>query len=111
MEVLKVEVCLSLLVCLFVLRNATVSHLKEDSELRKVKSAAKALSRAGNKIPEDRRQELSLIVQKHFSASALTPEMISQAATMETHKENANFVSHEFEAVKRVCAEGKLLEF
>ena len=111
MEVLKVEVCLSLFVCLFVLGNATVSLLKEDSELRKVKSAAKALSRAGNKIPEARRQELSLIVQKHFGASALAPEMISQAATMETHMENANYVSHGFEVVKRVCAEGKLLEF
>ena len=86
-------------------------RLVEDPELRKVKSAAKALSHAGNKIPEDRRQELSLIVQKHFSASALTPEMISQAATIETHKENANFVSHGFVVVKKVCAEGKLLEF
>ncbi|XP_015770405.1 PREDICTED: exonuclease 3'-5' domain-containing protein 2-like [Acropora digitifera] len=93
------------------LGNGTVSHLKEDPELKKVKSAAKALSRAGNKIPEDRRQELSLIVQKHFSASALTPEMISQAATMETHKENANFVSHGFEVVDRVRTEGNLLEF
>ena len=96
---------------MFVLGNATVSHLKEDPELKKVKSAAKALSHAGNKIPEDRRQELSLVVQKHFSASTLTPEMISEAATMETLKENANFVSHGFEVVKKVCAEGKLLEF
>jgi len=93
---------------LFVLGNGTVSHLKEDPELKKVKSAAKALS---NKIPENRRQELSLIVQKHFSASALTPEMILEAATMETHKENANFVSHGFEVVERVRSEGKLLEF
>ena len=88
-----------------------MSRLVEDPELRKVKSAAKALSHAGKKIPEDRHRELSLIVQKHFSASALTPEMISQAATMETHKENANFVSHGFEVVERVRSEGKLLEF
>lgn len=88
-----------------------MSHLVEDPKLRKVKSAAKALSHAGDRIPEARRQELSLIVQKHFSASALTLEMISEAATMETRKENANFVSHGFEVVKRVCAEGTLLEF
>ena len=88
-----------------------MSRLVEDPKLRKVKSAAKALSHAGSKIPEDRRQELSLIVQNHFSASFLTSEMILQAATMETHKENANFVSHGFEVVKKVCAEGKLLEF
>ena len=83
-------------------------RLVEDPKLRKVKSAAKALS---NKIPEDIRKNLSLVVQKHFSASVLTPEMISQAATMETYKENANFVSHGFEVVERVRSEGKLLEF
>ena len=88
-----------------------MSRLVEDPKLRKVKSAAKALSHAGNRIPEDRRQELCHIVQNHFSGSALTPEMISQAATIETHKENANFVSHGFEVVKKVCAEDKLLEF
>ena len=88
-----------------------MSCLKDDPELRKVKAAARALDKPGNKLPEERRQELSLIVQKHFSASALTPEMISQAATMETHKENANFASHGFEVVKRVSMEGKLLKF
>ena len=100
-----------LLFSFLVLGSAAVSRLLEDPELWKVKSAAKALSHAGNKIPEGRRQELSLIVQKHFSASALTPEMILQAATMKTHKENVNFLSHGFEVVKRVCAEGKILEF
>ena len=83
----------------------------EDPTLREVKWAAKGLSDGGNRIPEARRQELSLVVQKHFSVSALTLEMISEAATMETHKENANFVSHGFEVVKKVCAEGKLLKF
>ena len=83
----------------------------QDPKLWKVKAAAKALSDPDNEIPEDRHQELSLIVQKHFSASDLTLEMISEAATMEVHKENANSVSHAFVVVKRVCEEGKLLEF
>ena len=59
-----------------------MSRLVGDPKLRKVKSAAKALNHAGNKIPEERRQELSFIVQAHFSAAALTPEMISRAATI-----------------------------
>ena len=80
---------------------------KDDPELKKVKSAARALDKPGNKLPEEKRQEFSRIVQEHFSASALTPEMISQAATMETH----NFVSHGFVVVERVRQEGKLLEF
>ena len=91
--------------------SATVSRLVEDPKLRKVKSAAKALSDAGNKIPERKLQELSLTVQEYFGASALTQGNISQAATMETHKENANFVSHGFVVVQRVSAEEKILEF
>lgn len=92
--------------------NATVARLIEDPELKKVKSAAKALNYAGHKLPRDRRQQLTLIVQKHFSnASDLTPEMITEAAMMETRKENSNFVSHGQEVVKMVCEEGKLLEF
>ena len=85
-------------------------RLVEDLVLRKVKSAARALNYAGNKIPEGRRQELSIIVQKYFNAPVLTQEIIMQAAAMETRKENANFVSHGREVVK-ICEEGKLLEF
>lgn len=93
------------------LGNAAVCRLVEDPVLRKVKSAARALNYAGNKVPEDRRQELSIIVQKYFNAPVLTQEIIMQAAAMETRKENANFVSHGREVVKRVREEGKLLEF
>ncbi|XP_068712618.1 exonuclease 3'-5' domain-containing protein 2-like [Montipora foliosa] len=93
------------------LGNAAVCRLVEDPVLKKVKSAARALNYAGNKIPEDRRQELSIIVQKYFNAPVLTQEIIMQAAAMETRKENANFVSHGREVVKRVREEGKLLEF
>ncbi|XP_015750048.1 PREDICTED: exonuclease 3'-5' domain-containing protein 2-like [Acropora digitifera] len=76
----------------------------QDPKLRKVKSAAKALSHTGNKIPEARLQELSLVVQEHFGVSSLTPEIISQAAV-------CNSVSHGFIVVERVSAEGKLSEF
>ena len=96
---------------LFFKGNAAVCRLVEDPVLRKVKSAARALNFAGNKIPEDRRQELSIIVQKYFNAPVLTQEIIMQAVIMETRKENANFVSHRREVVKRVREEGKLLEF
>ena len=89
-----------------------MSRLMQDPKLWKVKAAAKALSDPDNKIPEgDRRQELLLIVQEYFSPSALTEAMIIQAATMETQKENGNFVSHGFEVVRRVREEGNLLEF
>ena len=91
--------------------NATVARLIEDPERKKVKSAAKALNYAGNKLPHDRSQQLMLIVQTHFNTSELTPEMITEAATMETRKENSNFVSHGQEVVKKVREEGKLLEF
>lgn len=91
--------------------NATVARLIEDPELKKVKSAAKALNYAGGKLPNDRHKQLTLIVQKYFNTSELTPEMITETSTIETRKENSNFVSHGQEVVKKVREEGKLLEF
>ena len=88
-----------------------MARLIEDLELKKVKSAAKALNYAGDKLPLQRHQQLSQIVQDHFNAFHLTPEMITEAATMETRRENSNFVSHGQEVVKKVREEGKLLEF
>lgn len=88
-----------------------MARLVEDPELRRVKSAAKALNYAGDRLPEGRRQELSIIVQEHFSAPVLTTEIITQALALETRKENSNFVSHGLEVVKKIREEGKLLEF
>ena len=94
-----------------VLGSAPVSHLSKDPKLTKVKSAAKKLIRAGKKIKEDSRSDLLLILQEHLSRSALTPDKILQAATMETQKENAKFVSHGSEVVRKVIEEGKISEF
>ena len=88
-----------------------MARLIEDPELKKVKSAAKALNYAGGKLPHERRQQLTLIIHKHFNTSDLTPEMITEAATMETRRENSKFVSHGQEVVKKVREEGRLLEF
>lgn len=93
------------------LGNATVARLIEDPELKKVKSAAKALNYSADKLPQDRHQQLSLIVQEYFNVTDLTPEMITEAATMEIRRENSNFVSHGQEVVKKVREAGKLLEF
>ena len=91
--------------------NATVARLFEDPDLKKVKSAAKALNFFGHKLPSARHRHLTCIVQEHFHVSSLTPEMIQEAATMETRKENSNFMSHGQEVVKKIREEGKLLEF
>ena len=121
MEGLKVEVC----VCLFVLGNATDSRFKEDPVLKEVKAAAKALLLPGKskmkakplsdpverKMKPDKHQEFSIIVQNYFCTPDLTPEKIQQAATMETHVENANFKSHGRTVFEQVCEQGKLLEF
>ena len=106
MEGLKVEVS----VCLFVLGNATDSRV-EDPRLKEVKKAAKALSHPGwRKMKADKPQEL-LIVQNYYDTSDLTPDMIVQAASMETHEENANFKSHGRTVFEQVYRQGKLLEF
>ena len=76
-----------------------------------MKSAAKALAYAGEKIPEKRHKELTEFVQIFYNVSELSKEMILEAANMETRKENCDFVSHGEEVVKKLRAEGKLLKF
>ncbi|EDO46953.1 predicted protein, partial [Nematostella vectensis] len=93
------------------LGNKELSRVIHDPILTKIRSAAKALIHAGDKIPPHRRQELQEIVQSHYHATELTPELIEEAAAMDTSRENVNFKSHGEEVVKRVRELGKLLDF
>ena len=83
----------------------------QDPELKKVKSAAKALVYAGMKIPEKRRNELLSTVQEYFKTGEPTREMLLQASELETRRENCDFISHGREVVRKVKEEGGLLAF
>ncbi|XP_028410872.1 exonuclease 3'-5' domain-containing protein 2-like isoform X2 [Dendronephthya gigantea] len=93
------------------LASAQVARLMQDPELKNVKSAAKALVYAGEKIPEGRRNELLATVKEYFKTDEPTREMLLKASELETRRENCDFISHGREVVRKVKEEGELLAF
>lgn len=62
-------------------------RLFEDSERRRVRSAARALLTAGEGLPEQRREELQTLIKDFLDMSEeqeLTNEALQEAASLET---------------------------
>ena len=76
-----------------------------------MKCAAKAIVYAGEKIPEDRRNELLSTVKDYLKTDNPTREMLLQASELETRRENCDFISHGREVVRKVSEGGELLAF
>ncbi|KAJ8289638.1 hypothetical protein GJAV_G00003600 [Gymnothorax javanicus] len=81
----------------------------EDSERRRVRSAARALIAAGNGLPESRREELRGVVRRFFCEEEeleITPEMLEKAASLETRIFNESFVPHGLKVVQAFAQRG-----
>lgn len=62
-------------------------RLLEDSDRRRVRSAARALLSAGEGLPESRREELQVLIRNFLNMNEeqeLTDEALQQAASLET---------------------------
>lgn len=62
-------------------------RLLEDSDRRRVRSAARALLTAGDGLPEQRREELQVLIKSFLNVNEereLTDEALQQAAGLET---------------------------
>lgn len=62
----------------------------EDSDRRRVRSAARALLSSGDGLPEQRREELQLLIKKFLNTeegAELTEEELQEAASLETRCE------------------------
>ncbi|KAM9842465.1 exonuclease 3'-5' domain-containing protein 2 isoform 1-T2 [Aulostomus maculatus] len=82
-------------------------RLLEDSDRRRVRSAARALLTAGEGLPEPRREELQTVIKNFLNVTEeqeLTEEALQQAASLETRIFNEAYVPHGLKVV-RVHAE------
>uniref|UniRef100_G3NP15 Exonuclease 3'-5' domain-containing protein 2 n=1 Tax=Gasterosteus aculeatus aculeatus TaxID=481459 RepID=G3NP15_GASAC len=77
----------------------------EDSDRRRVRSAARALLTAGEALPELRRDELQALIRSFLGEEReLTEASLQQAAALETRIFNEAYVPHGLKVV-RTCAE------
>ncbi|XP_045561857.1 exonuclease 3'-5' domain-containing protein 2 isoform X1 [Salmo salar] len=83
-------------------------HLLEDSDRRRVRSAARALLTVGDGLPGARRDELQKIIRCFFNDTdvELTPETLQRAASLETRIFNESYVPHGLKVVQATAEQG-----
>ncbi|XP_064860483.1 exonuclease 3'-5' domain-containing protein 2-like isoform X3 [Oncorhynchus nerka] len=82
--------------------------LLEDSDRRRVRSAARALLTVGAGLPEARRDELQKVIRSFFNDTdvELTPETLQSAAGLETRIFNESYVPHGLKVVQATAEQG-----
>ncbi|KAI1895218.1 hypothetical protein AGOR_G00104040 [Albula goreensis] len=83
-------------------------RLLEDSDRRRVRSAARALISASDGLPDHRREELLSVVRTFFSEDQqeVTTEMLEKAAGLETRIFNESYVPHGLKVVQAYAQRG-----
>uniref|UniRef100_A0AAZ3PYY5 3'-5' exonuclease domain-containing protein n=1 Tax=Oncorhynchus tshawytscha TaxID=74940 RepID=A0AAZ3PYY5_ONCTS len=83
-------------------------YLLEDSDRRRVRSAARALLTVGAGLPEARRDELQKVIRCFFNNTdlELTPETLQSAADLETRIFNESYIPHGLKVVKATAEQG-----
>ncbi|XP_041827754.1 exonuclease 3'-5' domain-containing protein 2 isoform X2 [Melanotaenia boesemani] len=80
----------------------------EDSDRRRVRSAARALLGAGEGLPEQRREELQVLIKNFLNVKdeKLTLEVLQQVASLETRILNETYVPHGLKVVQAHAEQG-----
>lgn len=84
-------------------------RLLEDSDRRRVRSAARALLTAGDGLPEQRREELRAVIKSFIDdheERELTDEALRQTAELETRIFNEAYVPHGLKVVRASAERG-----
>ncbi|CAH1643173.1 unnamed protein product [Spodoptera littoralis] len=72
----------------------------EDMAAKKVRSAARALYHANDKLPEDRRKQLEDILLQHYpDQEEVTLELLKEACNITVVRENTDYESHGIKVV------------
>lgn len=71
-----------------------IGKAREDSTLRKVRSAGRALANALGSLPEDRVARLEQVLKEHFNVTEVTDDIIQTASDIDTKVYNDDFVPH-----------------
>ncbi|KAL7379563.1 hypothetical protein ABVT39_001393 [Epinephelus coioides] len=84
-------------------------RLLEDSDRRRVRSAARALLTAREELPEQRREELQALIKSFLDMNEeqeLTEEVVQQAGSLETRIFNEAYVPHGLKVVRASTEQG-----
>ncbi|XP_062974919.1 exonuclease 3'-5' domain-containing protein 2 [Elgaria multicarinata webbii] len=80
-------------------------RLLEDPIRRQVRSGARALLNADS-LPDARKAELLQVIKDYFDSATISPEMLQEAAGLETRIFNESYVPHGLKVVKSFAQGG-----
>jgi hypothetical protein len=86
-------------------------HFRQDPDLAKVRSSAKALLKFGDKIPTERRQHLEEIVKNYYGVDLLDNSLLRQAVDMDIRVPCDKYSPHGLKVVAHMLENGGLLQF
>jgi len=84
--------------------------LRDNFDLKKVKSAGRALKNSKSNLPQSRRDELSQILKDHYQVEEITVDIINMASDCNFHEVNSNYTPHSRAVVQHYLKEGGLLQ-
>jgi len=84
--------------------------LRDNFDLKRVKSAGRALKNSKNNLPQSRRDELSQILKDHYQVDEITEDMIEMASDCNFHEVNSNYTPHSRAVVQHYLKEGGLIQ-
>ncbi|KAH0620703.1 hypothetical protein JD844_021392 [Phrynosoma platyrhinos] len=90
---------------LTVKQNLCVVCGKTESYIRQVRSAARALLNADS-LPSARKEELLQVIRDYFGSATVSPEMLQEAAGLETRIFNESYMPHGLKVVHRFARGG-----
>ncbi|GFU03403.1 exonuclease 3'-5' domain-containing protein 2 [Nephila pilipes] len=98
---------------LAILCGAPLGYRKEDkygcnSEITKVRSAARALVMSNNKLPEHRQQELKKIVSEYYNTENITDDILNQSCNLKVSVSNNPF--HGLKVYQYFCKNAGLIQ-
>ncbi|KAL3863647.1 hypothetical protein ACJMK2_005395 [Sinanodonta woodiana] len=97
--------------CGALLESGPYVKTKQDFELSKVRSAAKALLTCKEQIPEKRVQELEDIIRNFFGVQNITKELLEKGKDIDSRVHNSEYIPHGKKVVEHVKQTCGLLEF
>uniref|UniRef100_L7M0H0 Putative 3-5 exonuclease n=1 Tax=Rhipicephalus pulchellus TaxID=72859 RepID=L7M0H0_RHIPC len=93
------------------IESGVLGKVLDDPELRKVRSAGRALVKARKSLPQDRVELLEDVLRKHFGVDEVTDDVIRTASEIDTKIYNEEFVPHGFKVVEHYKSSSGLVSF
>eukprot|EP00088_Acartia_fossae_P022853 TRINITY_DN2395_c0_g1_i1.p1 TRINITY_DN2395_c0_g1~~TRINITY_DN2395_c0_g1_i1.p1 ORF type:complete len:602 (+),score=79.45 TRINITY_DN2395_c0_g1_i1:69-1874(+) len=84
--------------------------LRDNFDLKKVKSAGRALLNAKHKLPESRKEELLQVLRDHYEIDDVTEATIRDASECNFHEINSDYTPHSRAVVQHFLKEGGLIQ-